>query len=58
VLLTVLYNVPPTEAAAIILVDRAISVLSIIILGSIAYVVSPMRRGRPIADTAGAAPPA
>ena len=39
------YGVPPTEAPAIVLVDRAISVLSIIVLGAIAYVVSPMRRG-------------
>jgi uncharacterized protein (TIRG00374 family) len=57
-LLTVLYNVPPTEAAAIILVDRAISVLSIIVLGSIAYVISPMRRGRAVPETAGATPTA
>ncbi len=45
-LLTVVYNVPATEAGAIILVDRAISVLSVIVLGAIAYVVSPLRRGR------------
>lgn len=45
-LLTVVYGLPSTEAGAIILVDRAISVLSIILLGSIAYVVSPLRRGR------------
>jgi uncharacterized protein (TIRG00374 family) len=43
--LTTAYRVPLTEATAIALVDRAISVLSIIILGSIAYVVSPKRRG-------------
>ena len=35
-----LYNVPANDATAIVLVDRAISVLSIIIFGSIAYVVS------------------
>src|SRR4029079_2763009 len=59
-LLTVLYGVPATEAAAIILVDRAISVLSIIVLGSIAYFVSPMRRGRnlPASEPAGATPTA
>jgi uncharacterized protein (TIRG00374 family) len=45
-LLTVVYGVPATEAAAIVLVDRAISVLSIILFGSIAYVISPLRRGR------------
>lgn len=44
-LLTIVYGVPPTEAAAIVLVDRAISVLSIIVLGALAYVVSPLRRG-------------
>ncbi|HET7703898.1 MAG TPA: lysylphosphatidylglycerol synthase transmembrane domain-containing protein [Candidatus Limnocylindrales bacterium] len=43
--LTQVYNVPPTEALAITLVDRAISVLSIIGLGSIAYWISPKRRG-------------
>ena len=46
VLLTVVYGISTTEAGAIILVDRAISVLSIIVLGSIAYFVSPLRRGR------------
>jgi len=44
-ILTVIYGVPPTDAAAIALVDRSISVLSIIILGSIAYTVSSKRRG-------------
>jgi glycosyltransferase 2 family protein len=43
--LTVVYNVPQTEALTIVLVDRAISVLSIIALGSVTYAVSPMRRG-------------
>ncbi len=49
-LLTVIYGIPATEAGAIILVDRAISVLSVIILGSLAYVVSPLRRGRGLRD--------
>ena len=44
-LLTILYGVPQTEALAIVLVDRSISVLSIIAFGSIAYAVSPRRRG-------------
>jgi uncharacterized protein (TIRG00374 family) len=44
-LLTIAYGVSETEAVTIALVDRAISVLSIIILGSIAYAVSPKRRG-------------
>ena len=43
--LTVVYGVPLPEATAIALVDRAISVFSIIVLGSIAYVFSPMPRG-------------
>ena len=44
-ILTVIYGVPPTEATAIALVDRAISVLSVIVLGSIAYVLSPKTKG-------------
>jgi uncharacterized protein (TIRG00374 family) len=52
-LLTLVYGVPQTEALAITLVDRSISVLSIILLGSIAYAVSPKRRG---AGLRGAAP--
>ena len=43
-LLTIVYGVPETDALAITLVDRAISVLSIIIIGSIAYAVSSKRR--------------
>jgi uncharacterized protein (TIRG00374 family) len=43
--LTAAYGVPLTEATTIALVDRAISVLSIIVLGSIAYAISPKRRG-------------
>ena len=43
--LRTVYHVPPTEAAAIALLDRAISVLSIIILGGVAYVLSPKTRG-------------
>ncbi|HEY7524605.1 MAG TPA: lysylphosphatidylglycerol synthase transmembrane domain-containing protein [Candidatus Limnocylindrales bacterium] len=44
-LLHLVYGVPQTQALAITLVDRAISVLSIIVLGSIAYALSPKRRG-------------
>jgi hypothetical protein len=44
-LLTVVYSVPPTEAATIALLDRAISVLSVIVTGSVAYLVSGKRRG-------------
>jgi uncharacterized protein (TIRG00374 family) len=43
--LTLVYNVPLVEASAIALVDRVISVFSVIILGSIAYVLSPKPRG-------------
>jgi uncharacterized protein (TIRG00374 family) len=44
-LLTVIYQANPTEAAAIVLVDRAISVLSVVLLGFLAYVLSPKTRG-------------
>ncbi len=43
--LTTVYGIPPTEALAITLIDRVISVLSIIFFGSIAYSVSGKRRG-------------
>jgi glycosyltransferase 2 family protein len=39
------YDVPLTEATTIALVDRTISVFSIILFGSMAYVVSSKRRG-------------
>ena len=44
-ILTSLYGATPTQAAAIVVVDRAISVLSVIIFGSIAYVVSDKTKG-------------
>ena len=43
--LTVAYGVPLPEATAIALLDRVISVFSIIVFGSIAYVLSPKPRG-------------
>jgi glycosyltransferase 2 family protein len=43
--LTAAYGVSGGEATTIALVDRTISVLSIIALGSIAYWFSPKRRG-------------
>jgi hypothetical protein len=56
-LLTVIYGADPTEAAAIAVVDRAISVLSVTILGFIAYLLSPKTRGRgPRAQGAGPRP--
>ena len=54
-LLTLVYGVSNTDALAITLVDRAISVLSIIVLGSIAYAISPKRRGMGV--TAAESPP-
>jgi len=44
-LLTLVYGVPQTEALAITIVDRTLSVLTVIVLGSIVYAVSPKRRG-------------
>jgi hypothetical protein len=49
-LLTVVYGVPPNDALAITLVDRAISVLSIIATGSIVYAISPKRRGLGVSE--------
>ncbi|MEX2546516.1 MAG: lysylphosphatidylglycerol synthase transmembrane domain-containing protein [Chloroflexota bacterium] len=45
-ILTVFYGATQEEAGAIVLIDRAISVLSIIILGSIAYVLSSKTKTR------------
>jgi uncharacterized protein (TIRG00374 family) len=39
------YGIPLTEATTIALVDRTISVFSIIALGGIFYAISPLRRG-------------
>jgi uncharacterized protein (TIRG00374 family) len=39
------YGVPIQEATTIALVDRTISVLSVIVLGALLYAVSPIRRG-------------
>ena len=43
--LTVAYGVPLPEATAIALLDRVISVFSVIVLGTIVYVVSPKPQG-------------
>jgi uncharacterized protein (TIRG00374 family) len=51
--LTAAYGVPLTEATTIALVDRTISVFSIIVLGSIAYAVSGKRRGAGLSEGAG-----
>ena len=39
------FNASTGHAAAVILIDRAISVFSIVVLGSIAYVISAKPRG-------------
>jgi glycosyltransferase 2 family protein len=59
--LTVAYGVPLPEATAITILDWVISVLSIIGLGAIVYVVSPMPRGmgrinQPVAPDSAATP--
>lgn len=54
-LLTIVYGVSQTDALAITLVDRAISVLSIIVIGSVVYAVSPKRRGLGVKAASGAA---
>ena len=43
--LTLAYGLPTQEATTIVLVDRLISVFSIILIGSVVYLVSPIRRG-------------
>lgn len=46
-ILVLFYGAPAHDAAAIVLVDRAISVLSIIALGSVAYVMSAKTKAGP-----------
>jgi len=43
--LTAAYGIPLTQATTIALVDRTISVFSIIVLGGLFYAISPLRRG-------------
>jgi len=45
-LLTAVYHVPSDQALAITVVDRAVSVLSVVVLGSVVYVLSPKTKGR------------
>jgi len=52
--LTVVYNIDQSQALAITVVDRVISVLSIIGLGSLAYWFSPKRRGMGVEHPASA----
>ena len=44
-MLTLAYGLPTQEATTIVLVDRLISVFSIIVIGAVLYLVSPIRRG-------------
>jgi hypothetical protein len=46
-ILTRLYDIPPEQAAAIVIWDRAISVLSVIAVGGLAYLFSSKTRGDP-----------
>jgi uncharacterized protein (TIRG00374 family) len=55
-ILTAVYGVSGNEATTIALVDRAISVLSIIVLGSIAYSLSSKRRGAGLSGAPGPDP--
>ena len=48
-LLTLVYRVPQTEALAITVVDRTISVLTVIALGTLVYAISSKRRGAGVA---------
>jgi len=54
--LTAAYGVPGNEATTIALVDRTISVFSIIVIGSIAYSISGKRRGAGLAEPVGPDP--
>ncbi len=47
------YGIPQTEAATIVIVDRVISVFSVIVLGSLLYAVSGKRRGVGLAPGSG-----
>jgi glycosyltransferase 2 family protein len=55
--LVLAYGIPPTEATTIVLVDRVISVFSIIVFGSILYVFSGKRKGEGLSPVNGVAPP-
>ncbi|HEU0242975.1 MAG TPA: flippase-like domain-containing protein, partial [Candidatus Limnocylindrales bacterium] len=55
--LVLAYGIPPTEATTIVVVDRVISVFSIIVFGSILYVVSGKRKGEGLSAVNGVVPP-
>ena len=52
-ILTRVYDISPEHAAAIVIVDRAISVLSVIVVGGIAYMLSSKTRGNPAVTSGG-----
>jgi glycosyltransferase 2 family protein len=55
--LTFVYKIPLPEATAIALLDRVISVFSVIVIGTILYAVSGKRRGEGLIHTQGAVAP-
>ena len=55
-ILTIVYGVPLPEATAIALLDRVISVFSVIVLGSILYLFSGKPRGAGLEPVKGVAP--
>jgi uncharacterized protein (TIRG00374 family) len=55
-ILTLVYGVPLPEATAIALLDRVISVFSVIIFGSILYLISGKPKGEGLSPVAGPAP--
>jgi glycosyltransferase 2 family protein len=57
-ILTIIYGVPLPEATAIALLDRVISVFSVIVLGSILYAVSGKPRGEGLSHPAEVPAPA
>ncbi len=56
--LTLAYGIANQEAGTIVIVDRLISVFSIIVLGGIAYALSPKRRGAGLSQSGEAIAPA
>ncbi|MEO5966116.1 MAG: lysylphosphatidylglycerol synthase transmembrane domain-containing protein [Candidatus Limnocylindrales bacterium] len=56
--LVLAYGLPVTEATTIVVVDRVISVFSIILFGSILYVISGKRKGEGLTPVTGEAVPA
>jgi uncharacterized membrane protein YbhN (UPF0104 family) len=57
-ILTVVFAVPAPEAAAIALVDRAVTVVSLLVSGAIVYALSGKPRGRGLRPLRNVATPA